>query len=480
MTIRRMLMDNAPATLAEALQRLADDLKVPGPLPDEVLAEASGVAASGPRDGLTRTDLTHLPFVTIDPAGSTDLDQALHIERLGDGYRVWYAIADVAAWVRPGGAIDLEARRRGQTYYAPDWRIPLHPPVLSEGATSLLADGRARPALVWRMDLDAEGQVRQKGLLRASVRNRAQLDYVGVQRDLDEGRASESLRALREVGLLRERIEIERGGISLNLPEQEVVAQGDQWRLDFRTSLPVEGWNAQISLLTGMSAAEIMLDAGVGVVRTLPPARQRDLDKLRRVAKSLHLSWPDTMGYPDFVRSLDGTDPDGQAMLTACTTLFRGAGYTVIDPADPGQLSVHAALATHYAHTTAPLRRLVDRFTGTICADLMAGGRPAAWAVEALDELPEQMAASDRRAKKFERGIIDFVQALVLQGQAGQCFDGSVIELDDRRPERGLACIRRVAVEAPVRGDGLTLGEERSLRLETVDVANGRVLFVPC
>lgn len=478
MTTRRVLMHDTPAALADGLQRLADDLKVPGQFPDEVLSEASEMADRGPADALQRIDLTHLPFITIDPVGAADLDQAMHLERLRGGYRVWYAIADVAAWVRPGSAIDLEARARGQTYYAPNWRVPLHPPALSEDAASLLADGRARPALVWRIDLDAEGQVTQPGLLRGLVRNRAQLDYAGVQRDLDAARASESLLLLREVGLLRQRLEIDRGGVSLNLPEQEVVAQGSKWALRFRTPLPVEGWNAQISLLTGMSAAKIMLDAGVGIVRTLPPARQRDLDKLRRVAHSLQLAWPDEMGYPDFVRALDPGDPDGQAMLNACTLLFRGAGYTEIDPADPGQLSVHAALATHYTHTTAPLRRLVDRFTGVICADLMAGGQPAAWALEGLDALPEQMAASDRRAKKFERGIIDFVQALVLQGRVGGSFDGTIIEVDDRRPERGLASIRRIAVEASVHGAGLALGEELGLRLESVDLDHGRVLFV--
>lgn len=91
-------------------------------------------------------DLRALPFLTLDPAGSRDLDQALAIEPTHDGAIVHYAIADVAAFVEPGGAVDAEARRRGQTMYASDGRIPLHPTALSEDAASLLPD-RDRRAL---------------------------------------------------------------------------------------------------------------------------------------------------------------------------------------------------------------------------------------------------------------------------------------------------------------------------------------------
>jgi exoribonuclease R len=99
--------------------------------------------------------------VTIDPPGSRDLDQAVAIETLPDGWRVFYAIADVAAWVDPGGAIDRTARERTQTYYSPDVRTPLHPPVLGEGAASLLPDG-ARPAALWTIDVDATGHDRHR------------------------------------------------------------------------------------------------------------------------------------------------------------------------------------------------------------------------------------------------------------------------------------------------------------------------------
>ena len=111
-----------PAPIREGVDRLREALDVPVSFPADVLAEADR-AATSPR--VPDLDLTGVEFVTIDPEGSMDLDQALHLERSGRGYVVRYAIADVAAWVPPGGAIDAEARRRGQTLYAPDRRAAL-------------------------------------------------------------------------------------------------------------------------------------------------------------------------------------------------------------------------------------------------------------------------------------------------------------------------------------------------------------------
>src|SRR5690606_2577568 len=142
------------------------------------------------------------------------LDQALFIERRGDGYRVWYAIADVAAFVTPGSALDAEARRRGQTVYAPNGRYPLHPTSISEDAGSLLP-GLDRSSYVWQLDLDEDARLTGTGLTRARVRSRAQHDYEGVQWLIDRGGADESLTLLREVGEKRLVLERERGGASL-------------------------------------------------------------------------------------------------------------------------------------------------------------------------------------------------------------------------------------------------------------------------
>ena len=342
--------------LTDGVAALHEELGVTPAFPPHVEAEAAAAARSPRLPDLDRTDL---PVVTIDPEGSRDLDQAVHLERRGSGFRVHYAIADVAAFVSPGGAVDAEAHRRGETLYGVGGKVPLHPPQLSEGACSLLPDG-PRPALLWTVDLDAAGEQPAVRVERALVRSRAQLSYAEVQADLDAGRADPVFLLLREIGELRLARERDRGGVSLPLPDQEVELVQGRLRLSFRSPLPVETWNAQVSLLTGTAAASLMVAGQVGVLRTLPPPDPRDVTRLRRVARALRVGWPDAVDHPTFLRGLDPARADHAAVLTASASLLRGSGYVAFDgsvPEHPG----HAALATTYSHVTAPLRRLVDR-----------------------------------------------------------------------------------------------------------------------
>src|SRR4051812_7136274 len=192
--------------LSQALTALRADLALPGEFPAEVQAEAERVAAVAHTSG--HIDATDLELVTLDPAGSRDLDQAFALRRrAGGGYDFAYAIADVAAFVAPGGAIDREAHVRGETLYLPDGRIPLHPPGLSEGAASLLP-GQTRPAVLWRLQLDADGEPTSVDVRRSVVRSRAQLDYVSLQKA-----GGEVVDLLREVGGLRRQREHDRGGV---------------------------------------------------------------------------------------------------------------------------------------------------------------------------------------------------------------------------------------------------------------------------
>lgn len=321
-------------------------------------------------------DATDLPFLTIDPPASADLDQAMYLERRRRGYRVHYAIADVAAFVRPGGALDTEAHRRVTTLYFPDGNVPLHPTLLSEGAASLLP-GRTRPAVLWRIDLDPEGATVATSVRRALVRSRAKLDYAGVQRQIDTGTAEEPLALLRVIGRLREEQEIARGGISLNVPEQEIVERDGGYGLEYRAPLPADGWNAQLSLLTGMAAARLMAEAGTGILRTLPVAPDGAVARLRRSAEALHIDWPHHVPYAQVVRSLDPGRADHAAFLQECTTLLRGAGYTVFDHGELPTPAVHAAVADLYTHCTAPLQPARRPVRGRAVPRRRGGAGPA-------------------------------------------------------------------------------------------------------
>ena len=461
------------------IQRLLD---LPTSFPAEVEA-AAAAAAKAPR--LPALDRTDLELVTIDPPGSMDLDQAMLLERREGGFRVYYAIADVAAFVAAGDPVDLEAHRRGVTLYGADSRIPLHPPVLSEGAASLLP-GEMRPALLWTIDLDSRGELGAVDVRRARVRSRSRFDYPAVQRSIDDGSAGPMWAVLHDIGELRQQIERKRGGVSLALPAQEIGNSDGRWNLEYRISLPVELWNAQISLLTGIAAAQLMTRAKVGLLRTLPTPSTAAISRLRLTARALGIPWPESQGYPDFIRTLDPARPSHVAMMTAATTVLRGAGYAAFDGALPEQ-PLHSALATTYAHVTAPLRRLADRYTGEVCLAICAGQPVPAWALAALPALPVEMRAADRRAGQYQRAIIDLIEALLMAPRIGETFEGT-ITATEQAPDRptplraqahtGLVMLRDPAIEARiVAAEPLPLGATVRARLVEADPARRLTSF---
>jgi exoribonuclease R len=446
------------------LRALRVELKVPGEFPLGVETEAAAVATQWTR--ADRVDATDLALVTLDPQGSRDLDQAFLLERIAGGMRLHYAIADVGAFVAAGGAIDAEAHRRGETLYLPDGRSPLHPPVLSEGAASLLPDAD-RPAVLWRIDVDRNGEPTSVEVRRAVVRSRAQLDYASLQASGDG-----VFGLLEEFGRLRQERERARGAVSLQVPEQEVSGTGTGWALTYRAPLPVEDWNAQMSLLTGMSAARLMLDAGVGLLRTMPPPDDATVASLRRSALALGVSWPEGTSYAEVVRGLDASKPTHAALLRLAAVLFRGAAYVAFDGTAPTE-TTHSAVAAPYAHATAPLRRLADRYVSECCLAICAGTEVPAWARTALPSLPDEMAAADRRAHEVDRAVVDLAEALMLERRCGETFRGVVVEPGPK----GEVQLRDPAVRARLDGADLPLGQEVEVRLESVDVNARRVTF---
>jgi exoribonuclease R len=459
--------------IAVAFAELRKSLEVEVGFEPEVLADAE-TSARSPR--LPERDETSIPFLTIDPADSQDLDQALHLERRGDGYRVRYAIADVAAFVEPGGPMDAAAHERGQTLYAPDEDALLYPAPVSHGAASLLPDG-VRPAVLWTFDLDSGGEPVATEVVRARVRSRRKLSYEHVQHALDDGSADEPLVLLREVGRLRQELEEARGGIDLQIPEQEVEHGRSGYELAFRTQLPVERWNAQLSLLTGQEAARLMLQAKVGIVRTLPRADEHAVARLRRTANALGVAWQDGGTFADFVRSLDPAEPAHKAVLAESTVLLRGSGYEAFDGSEP-ENAKHAGVGAPYTHATAPLRRLVDRYASEVCLAVHAGVEVPGWARTALPGLPETMERSARRAAQYEGGVVSAVEAAVLAKSVGDVFPAVVVEID-RDGEGGVVQLTEPAVTARTTGKRLPLGERLDVRLVEADVVKRLVRFEP-
>ncbi|WP_121010896.1 RNB domain-containing ribonuclease [Saccharothrix australiensis] len=445
---------------------------LPAEFPAAALAEARQ-AAGRDMAGDDREDATHLPLVTIDPPGAEDLDQALCLERVGRGFRVHYAIADLGAFVVPGGALDTEVRKRGQTLYLPDGNVPLHPTVLSEGAASLLPE-RTRPAVLWTFECGPDGEPTDVRVRRALVRSTARFDYEGVQASFDAGTPHPSVAALPEFGRLRRERATERGAVELRLPEQEIVPNGDgDWKLAVRPRVDVDSWNAEVSLMTGMAAAGIMLAAGVGVLRTLPDADDGAVDALKRSAHALGVPWPDGVTPSRLLAGLDPSRPESLALFVDATRLLRGAGYTSFDGSIP-PVTTHAGVAAPYAHVTAPLRRLVDRFATEVCLAVTAGREVPDWLRRALPLLPGLMGGSDALAGKVDRACLDQVEAWVLADRVGQEFDAVVL-----RAEGGGAdvFVTRPPVMGRATGEDLPEGERVRVRLTEADPARRKVAF---
>ncbi|MCD2443880.1 RNB domain-containing ribonuclease [Agromyces sp. SYSU K20354] len=458
----------AQSELATALADLRTSLELPSEFPAEVLAEAEAATSASPPPERDRRDLE---FLTIDPVGSMDLDQALHLARRGGGYTVHYAIADVPGFVSPDGTVDLEARERGQTLYAADGRIPLHPPVLSEDRVSLLP-GVDRSAYVWALDLDEAGAVVDTRLERAVVRSHERLSYVEAQERIDAGAADGSLALLQEIGRLRIEQERARGGASLNSPEAEIVRSDGGYALEWRSLLAVEDWNAQLSLMTGMAAAQLMVEARVGILRTMPAPDASRVAAFRTQTDALGRPWPQSVSYGEYLRGLDRTDPASLAVMRAAGGLFRGAGYEAFDgtvPRDP----VQSAIAAPYAHVTAPLRRLVDRWGLVVCEAVSAGREVPAWARQSLAALPSLMGVSTQRASQLESASVARVEAAVLADRVGERFEATVLEVRDDRAVVQLA-------EPPVTAtcpasDRTRPGQRVPVVLASADIASGAV-----
>lgn len=456
-----------PSVRAEGVDFAA--LRAEFDLPTAYPADAVAV----PDRRASRIDATDLEFVTVDPPGSMDLDQALVVSTTATGFLLRYAIADVGAVVEPGSALDDEVRRRGQTFYLPDGSVPLHPRAMSEDSSSLLPD-RVRPAALWTIETDRDGVPSSWSVEAATVRSRTRFTYAEVQAAHESGDLHPSLAALPALGRARQELALARGAIELALPEQEVVADGDGWALVPAPRVDADGWNAEMSLLTGMCAASIMLDARIGVLRTLPPPAESDLAEFRSVAHALGIEWPDGASPGRVLAGLDPAAPSTLAIMSEATRLLRGASYVTFDGEIPEQPD-HSGIGGPYAHVTAPLRRRIDRYGTEVCLARCAGEPVPDWVTAEFEALPADMRRSDSSASTVDRACVDLVEAHVLVGRVGETVDAVVLRgRTEARPAE--IFVPEYTVIGPCDGD-VPEGDHIRARVGPVDVAARTVRF---
>lgn len=467
------------ADFREGFDALRADFEVPGDHPSEVQAAAEE-AANRPFDVVEpsasperwqHVDRTDIDFVTLDPASSTDLDQAFAVSMSGDDVILQYAIADVGWFVRHGDPIDREAWKRAVTVYMPDERAGLHPDRIAEDAGSLLP-GSPKPAIVFTVRVASDGGVRLDGAERAMIRNRAKLAYSSVT-------AADLPDSFPELSRRIEAAELARGADRIQWPEQEVVRHDDHgFALRFRPRNDAENQNAAMSLATNMAIADALWEAGTGLFRTMPPVDEGRLGRLRHTARAFGLEWPNGMSLGDFERSL----PRGEARTSAFQLAIRrasgGASYTpyahFLAPDGPKDGGVkdgkpwHAALAATYVHATAPLRRLADRYVIEATLAIANGRQVPDEVAAAFDELPRAMQAGSTLANRVDRAAIDLSEAIVLNGREGEVFDAVVTD-EDQRGVRLQICEPAIVARTVARR--VDPGDDIRVRLVSVDVA---------
>ena len=413
--------------LERAMAELAHRFGVDRPYPEAVEDEVKLWLKTPGIDDPGLDDLTNVPFVTIDNEDSRDLDQALFIDRSEGGYRVSYALADAAYYVRPGSALFEEALERGATYYFPGRAYPMLPAQLSENLISLNPNVDRR-ALVVVLHLDSEGTHIKTEVIRARIHSRAKLTYSGVQGLYDGEQKlvgqpyTESLWLLQEVGKLR---------IAEARARHVVRYRRSDGRLD------CERYNEQISLLCNVEGARLLAEGqatdaevqGVFRVHPSPPEeRMSAFVKLtRRLAKTHNLSgeeWVWDGGEPlaDYLDRLPADDPVArvihhQAVLTNVRSVF-----------DVEPNAHHGVGADQYARISSPMREIVGIFSHKELLESM-GEIPPRDGDEALREAVIGVGNASRQTQRA-------IEKEVHRYQLERLFDGDENLSKDARPWR--------------------------------------------
>jgi len=241
--------------------------------------------------------------------------------------------------------------------------------------------------------------------------------------------------------------------------------------LEFRPQLQSELQNASLSLAANLAIADALLAHRTGLFRVMPAPDERAVRRLRHSAKALGLDWPKHMPLDQFERGLKDGDPRQAAFKAAVRRAGPSASYA---PYEGGVVPWHSAMAATYAHATAPLRRLADRYVIEATLQLASGKAVASETGAAFQKLPAVMARAEAKAGQIDRAVLDLAETIVLDGREGSRFDAVVTDVDERGA-RIQVC--DPAVIARVDGKGAEPGDRISVVVEGVDVAQRRVAF---
>ena len=243
------------------------------------------------------------------------------------------------------------------------------------------------------------------------------------------------------------------------------------YHLRFRPRLASEAHNAALSLATNLAVADALFAHGVGLFRVMAAPDARAVMRLRQTARAFGLPWPQTQTLAQFEDGLDPADPRHAAFMLAVRRAGSRAAYA---PFEAGVTPWHAAMAATYAHATAPLRRLADRYV-VEAALAVANNEPVSGEVAAaFAGLPKVMEDYERVSGQVDSAVRDLAEAVLLAGREGEVFDGVIVDEDDR----GVVMqITDPAVLTRIRASKVDPGSPVRAKLVSADPATRRVEF---
>ncbi len=438
--------EEARNALRNGLLEIIQQFELPQTFPPEVTAQTESLVelsqSPAPAWMENRRDLTHLPFVTLDPLRSTDLDQAFYLEKKDELLILHYALADISPFATNGNALEKEAWQRGVTIYGLTEKIPLYPKPISQGLASLLPDG-PRPAYLVSVSIDRLGAINLLQMDRVICQSSAKLGYEVV--------SVNDLPHLEEFAQRMWRNEAARGAIRVEFPQQEIItdetAPGGV-RLTLRARNVTESANSTLSLAVNLALGELFKSHKIGIFRVMDEPTNRAMQQLRRTAHALDIDWPRRESLRDLQRRLDPENIIHQRFLLEARRSGGRASYVVFDSAiEPW----HAAIGATYVHATAPMRRLQDRYVLELAYQLVNDLPIDDGLLDKISRLPDVMQRYENRANNVDRAVIDLVEAVSVQHRVGEVLQAEVVDAESGIVQTVDSAIRSKAMKLPKR-----------------------------